>query len=88
MSNATNDELAQMAQLLEKSGDFRILRRLVPRDVFEPVPGSESIKIGVVFDVETTGLDPKAHEVIELGMVKFAYCVDGRVAMSSIVLAH
>ena len=79
MTNAANDELSQMAQMLEKSGDFRILRRLVPRDVFEPMPDNEPIKIGVVFDVETTGLDPKVHEVIELGMVKFAYCVDGRV---------
>jgi DNA polymerase-3 subunit epsilon len=31
-------------------------------------------------DVETTGLDAKTDEVIELGMVKFAYCPDGRVA--------
>jgi DNA polymerase-3 subunit epsilon len=28
----------------------------------------------------TTGLDAKTDEVIELGMVKFAYCPDGRVA--------
>lgn len=68
-----------MAQVLEKSGDYRILRRLVPRNVFEPVPDREPLKIGVVFDVETTGLDAKRDEVIELGMVKFSYCLDGRV---------
>ena len=34
----------------------------------------------VIFDVETTGLNAKTDEVIELGMVKFAYCPDGRVA--------
>jgi hypothetical protein len=28
--------------------------------------------------VETTGLDAKTDEVIEVGMVKFAYCPDGR----------
>jgi DNA polymerase-3 subunit epsilon len=74
------DNLSQMAHTLEKSGDYRVLRRLVPRDVFTPVPVDQQIKVGVIFDVETTGLDPKADEVIELGMVKFAYRPDGRVA--------
>ena len=31
-------------------------------------------------DVETTGLDTAKHEVIELGMVKFAYLHDGNIA--------
>jgi DNA polymerase-3 subunit epsilon len=77
--NAT-DNLSQMAQVLEKSGDYRVLRRLMTRDVFSPVPGNEQIKVGIVLDVETTGLDAKTDEVIELGMVKFAYCPDGRAA--------
>ena len=79
LSHATNDELTQMARALENSGEYRILRRLVPRDVFGPRPDSEPIKIGVLLDVETTGLNAKTDEVIELGMVKFAYCPDGRV---------
>jgi DNA polymerase-3 subunit epsilon len=77
--DAPND-LSQMAQALEKSGDYRVLRRLVPRDVITSVPADQQIKVGVLFDVETTGLDAKTDEVIELGMVKFAYCPDGRVA--------
>ena len=28
-------------------------------------------KIGILFDVETTGLDTASDEVVELGMVKF-----------------
>jgi DNA polymerase-3 subunit epsilon len=77
--DAPND-LSQMAQALEKSGDYRILRRLVPRDIITSVLADQQIKVGVLFDVETTGLDAKTDEVIELGMVKFAYCPDGRVA--------
>ena len=77
--DAPND-LSQMAHALEKSGDYRVLRRLVPRDVITSVPADQQIKVGVLFDVETTGLDAKTDEVIELGMVKFAYCPDGRVA--------
>ena len=89
MTNGTSDDLSQMAHTLEKSGDYRVLRRLVPRDVMTPVPVDEQIKIGVLLDVETTGLDAKTDEVIELGMVKFAYCPDGRVAhVIAITSAH
>jgi hypothetical protein len=44
------DDLSQMAHALEKSGNYRVLRRLVPRDVFTPVPGNEQIKVGIVLD--------------------------------------
>ncbi len=80
MSQDTTDDLPRMAQALDRSGDYRVLRRLVPRDAFTPVANQEPFKIGVLLDVETTGLDAKTDEVIELGMVKFAYCADGRVA--------
>ena len=43
------DDLAEMARALEKSGDYRVLRRLVPRDVFTPVPAGQQIKVGVIF---------------------------------------
>jgi len=80
VANDASNDLSQMAHTLEKSGNYRVLRRLVPRDVITPVPDHEQMKVGVLLDVETTGLDAKTDEVIELGMVKFAYCPDGRVA--------
>lgn len=68
-----------MADALAKTGDYRVLRRLVPRTTFVPSIG-EVTKTGVLIDVETTGLDQQQDEIIELGMVKFEYLPDGRIA--------
>lgn len=76
MSYSTND-LASMADALEQSDDYRILRRLVPRALSRPV--GDDFKIGILIDVETTGLDTTKDEVIELGMVKFSYSSRGEV---------
>jgi DNA polymerase-3 subunit epsilon len=73
-------DLTAMAQALEQSGNYRVLRRLVPRQVYAPVEPTRKTKLGVLIDVETTGLDTKTAEVIELGMVKFSYSADGQIA--------
>jgi DNA polymerase-3 subunit epsilon len=72
--------MADIIKSLEESGDYRVLRRLKPRDVFEMVVPGQELKIGILIDLETTGLDTAADEVIELGLVKFAYRADDRVA--------
>ena len=75
---AADQDLAAMAQTLEQSGDYRILRRLPLREHFSTP--TELAKVGILFDVETTGLDTASDEVVELGMVKFSYHPDGTVA--------
>jgi DNA polymerase-3 subunit epsilon len=62
----------ELAGRLEASGDYKVLRRLVPRQP-TPTPAGYTEKIGIILDVETTGLDTAKDEVIELAMVKFRY---------------
>jgi DNA polymerase-3 subunit epsilon len=71
--------LAAMADALSLSLDYRVLRRLVPRLPSTPSVGQVS-RTAVLLDTETTGLDARKDEVIELGMVKFDYLPDGRIA--------
>jgi DNA polymerase III subunit epsilon len=70
--------LAAMADNLNLSPDYRVLRRLIPRLPYVPSPNQET-RTAVLLDTETTGLDARKDEVIELGMVKFDYLPDGRI---------
>jgi DNA polymerase III subunit epsilon len=69
-------ELDALARRLTASGDFKVLRRLVPRRP-SPALADQAEKIGIIIDLETTGLDHTRDEVIELGIVKFRYSERG-----------
>ena len=68
--------LEDLAAALEDSPDYRVLRRLRPRLSVEGLDAVDT-RLGLMVDVETTGLDPDHDEIIELAMVPFRYTLDG-----------
>lgn len=70
-------DLEAMAAALEASGDYRVLRKLKPPEGAAVFQGAH--RIGLFVDVETTGLDVRTDEIIELAMVRFAYDEFGQI---------
>ena len=62
-----------LAQQLEQHPDYRVLRRLVPRQLIHPELAGQTLCKGVVLDTETTGFDVENDRVIELGMLLFEF---------------
>ena len=57
-----------MALALEGHPDYKVLRRLVPRDDWGPLPPQGTRRV-IVLDTETTGLDARHEHIIELAML-------------------
>lgn len=71
-------DVAAAVRLLEESADYRILRRLQPQTVDGSVrPPDAATRIGIVVDTETTGLDHRRDEIVEIAMIAFRYDDDG-----------
>ncbi|MGU3493446.1 3'-5' exonuclease [Xanthobacteraceae bacterium A53D] len=66
------------ARQMEETGSYRVLRKLQPR-VPTPRALEPGEKLAIIVDTETTGLDHRKDEVIELGMVAFTYREDGAI---------
>jgi len=64
-----------MAAALDEHPDFRVLRRLDTAREY-PALNGKHVSRAVILDTETTGMDPTADKVIELGLVLFEYSRD------------
>lgn len=58
-----------LAAALEANPDYRVLRRLQPRETFDHVATGELADV-LVLDTETTGLDASRDRIIELAMLR------------------
>jgi DNA polymerase-3 subunit epsilon len=68
----------EMVRRLEDSGQYRILRKLIPRQL-STIRRSEFERIGVILDTETTGLNWRTDEIIEIGLVAFSFDGFGKI---------
>jgi DNA polymerase-3 subunit epsilon len=71
-------DLQELASRLEETGDFRVLRRLKLSERIELGNGGRT-RTGMFLDVESTGLDVRNSEVIELAITPFDYDSSARI---------
>jgi DNA polymerase-3 subunit epsilon len=67
-----------MVRHLQETGRYRILKKLEPRAVVASARPGFSLK-GVILDTETTGLNHRKDEIIEIGAVAFTFDAAGNI---------
>jgi DNA polymerase-3 subunit epsilon len=70
-------DLEQMADCLAASGDYRVLRRIPQRERYADDEPEATKRVGVIVDVETTGLDPSTDNIIELAILPVHFSSEG-----------
>lgn len=68
----------QMVDHLTATGRYRILRKLEHRLVASSIRSEFPLK-AVILDTETTGLDYRKHEIIEIGAIAFTFNEKGEI---------
>jgi DNA polymerase-3 subunit epsilon len=70
-------DLEQLAARLEQSGDYRILRRVPVVTRYADDDPATVKRLGLIVDIETTGLDPASDRIIELACLPFHFSSEG-----------
>jgi DNA polymerase-3 subunit epsilon len=73
-----HNDIDELARMVSASGDYRVLRRYSRPGRYSEDDGT-ACKVGVLLDIETTGLMPERDRIIELGMVSFEFDPEGRI---------
>ncbi len=68
----------EMVQHLSQTGRYRILTKLVPRAIAPFARPAYPLK-GVILDTETTGLNARKDEIIEIGVIAFTFDAKGNI---------
>lgn len=68
----------EMVEHLIETGRYRILKRLEPRSIASIVRPQYPLR-GVIIDTETTGLNHRKDEIIEIGAIAFTFDQQGNV---------
>jgi DNA polymerase-3 subunit epsilon len=69
--------LEQLAARLEQSGAYRILRRVPEVARYADHDPATVKRLGLIVDIETTGLDPASDRIIELACLPFHFSSEG-----------
>lgn len=69
---------AEMVDQLVQTGRYRILKKLEPRSI-APLARPEFPLRGVIVDTETTGLDHRKDQIIEIGAIAFTFDAAGSI---------
>ena len=67
-----------MVRHLSETGRYRILTKLVPRAIAPFARPTYPLK-GIILDTETTGLNARKDEIIEIGVIAFTFDATGSI---------